>query len=65
MVSVTVLSVSVWLVIEPCWKFGTTGTAIAGAIPTLAAISGIIYRRTFDILVHVINLWSAQIRTVQ
>jgi len=26
-VSVMVDSVSVWLVIEPCWKFGTTGTA--------------------------------------
>ena len=25
----TVDSVSVWLVIEPCWKFGTTGTALA------------------------------------
>tara|TARA_B100000508_G_scaffold140920_1_gene144291 strand:- start:5841 stop:6065 length:225 start_codon:yes stop_codon:yes gene_type:complete len=27
MVSVTVDSVSVWDVIDPCWKFGTTGTA--------------------------------------
>ena len=27
MVSVTVLVVSVWEVIEPCVKFGTTGTA--------------------------------------
>jgi len=29
MVSVTVDVVSVWLVIEPCVKFGTTGTALA------------------------------------
>ena len=29
MVSVTVLVVSVWLVIEPWVKFGTTGTALA------------------------------------
>ena len=36
-VSVTVLVVSVLLVIEPCVKFGTTGTAIvAGASMTLA-----------------------------
>ena len=32
MVSVTLLVVSVWLVIEPCWKFGTTGTARTGAV---------------------------------
>ncbi len=31
MVSVIVDVVSVWLVIEPCVKFGTTGTAWAGA----------------------------------
>ena len=31
MVSVTFEVVSVWLVIEPCVKFGTTGTAWAGA----------------------------------
>ena len=31
MVSVTFDVVSVWLVIEPCVKFGTTGTAWAGA----------------------------------
>ena len=36
MVSVTVEVVSVWLVILPCVKFGTTGTAIAGAATTLA-----------------------------
>ena len=36
MVSVTVDSVSVWLVIEPCWKFGTTGTALtAPALPNV------------------------------
>lgn len=35
-VSVTLLVVSVWLVIEPCWKFGTTGTARAAAGMTLA-----------------------------
>ena len=31
-VSVTVDSVSVWLVIEPCWKLGTTGTALAAPV---------------------------------
>ena len=31
MVSVTLEVVSVWLVIEPCVKFGTTGTAWAVA----------------------------------
>lgn len=36
MVSVTLLVVSVWLVIEPWVKFGTTGTAWAGASMTLA-----------------------------
>ena len=35
MVSVTLEVVSVWLVIEPCVKFGTTGTAWAGASMTL------------------------------
>ena len=34
MVSVIFDVVSVWLVIEPCWKFGTTGTAWAGASVT-------------------------------
>ena len=37
MVSVTVDSVSVWLVIEPCWKLGTTGTALA--VPTLPNVN--------------------------
>ena len=32
MVSVTLLVVSVWLVILPCVKFGTTGTARTGAV---------------------------------
>ena len=36
MVSVIFDVVSVWLVIEPCVKFGTTGTAWAGASVTLA-----------------------------
>ena len=36
MVSVTFEVVSVWLVIEPCVKFGTTGTAWAGASMALA-----------------------------
>ena len=35
MVSVIFDVVSVWLVIEPCVKFGTTGTAWAGASMTL------------------------------
>ena len=30
-ISVTSEVVSVWLVIEPCWKFGTTGTARTSA----------------------------------
>ena len=38
-VSVTVDSVSVWLVIEPCWKLGTTGTALAApALPNNTSI---------------------------
>ena len=36
MVSVTFDVVSVWLVIEPCVKFGTTGTARAAAGMALA-----------------------------
>ena len=38
MVSTTLLVVSVWLVIEPCWKFGTTGTdfAIGASSPLIA-----------------------------
>ena len=36
MVSVIVCVVSVWLVIEPWVKFGTTGTAWAGASVTNA-----------------------------
>ena len=36
MVSVIFDVVSVWLVIEPCVKFGTTGTAWAGASMALA-----------------------------
>ncbi len=38
MVSTTLLVVSVWLVIEPCWKFGTTGTdfAIGVSSPLIA-----------------------------
>ena len=36
MVSVTFEVVSVWLVSEPCVKFGTTGTAWAGASMALA-----------------------------
>ena len=41
MVSVIVDVVSVWLVIEPCVKFGTTGTAWAGASMTLAPTTDI------------------------
>tara|TARA_R100001460_G_scaffold5165_14_gene14457 strand:+ start:159 stop:311 length:153 start_codon:yes stop_codon:yes gene_type:complete len=26
----------VWDVIEPCWKFGTTGTAFTGAVMAIA-----------------------------
>ena len=48
MVSVTFDVVSVWLVIEPCVKFGTTGTAWAVALKlriatTLVAIDQIVF----------------------
>ena len=36
-VSVTVDVVSVWLVIEPCVKFGTTGTALAAPVPLISS----------------------------
>jgi hypothetical protein len=36
MVSVTFEVVSVWLVMLPCWKFGTTGTAFTGAALAIA-----------------------------
>ena len=47
-VSVIVCVVSVWLVIEPCVKFGTTGTAWAVALKvriatTLVAIDQLIF----------------------
>ena len=41
MVSVTFEVVSVWLVIEPWVKFGTTGTARAAAGMTLATTADI------------------------
>ena len=41
MVSVTFEVVSVWLVIKPCVKFGTTGTAWAGASMALAPTTNI------------------------
>ena len=45
MVSVTFEVVSVWLVIEPCVKFGTTGTAWAGASMTLAPTADMTYQK--------------------
>ena len=45
MVSVTLLVVSVWLVIDPWVKFGTTGTAWAGASMTLAPTALITYQK--------------------
>jgi hypothetical protein len=45
MVSVIVCVVSVWLVIEPCVKFGTTGTARAAAGMTLAATTDITHQK--------------------
>ena len=45
MVSVIVDVVSVWLVIEPCVKFGTTGTAWAGASMTLAPTTDRAYQK--------------------
>ena len=39
MVSVIVDSVSVWDVIDPCWKFGTTGTACTAVPPKLSSSS--------------------------
>ena len=47
MVSVIVCVVSVWLVIEPWVKFGTTGTAWAGASMALAPTAN----RTHEIIV--------------
>ena len=47
MVSVTVEVVSVWLVIEPCVKFGITGTARAAAGIRLTAAADI----TIDMIV--------------
>ena len=44
MVSVIVDVVSVWLVIEPCVKFGTTGTAWAGASMALAPAANITHQ---------------------
>ena len=41
MVSVIFDVVSVWLVIEPCVKFGTTGTAWAGASMAFAPATNI------------------------
>ena len=41
MVSVIFDVVSVWLVIEPCVKFGTTGTAWAGASVALTPTTNI------------------------
>ena len=46
MVSVTFEVVSVWLVIEPCVKFGTTGTAWAGASMALAPTTDRAYQKT-------------------
>ena len=45
MVSVTFDVVSVWLVIEPCVKFGTTGTPQAGASVALAPATNITYQK--------------------
>ena len=44
MVSVTLLVVSVWLVIDPWVKFGTTGTAWAGASVTLTPAAHIAHQ---------------------
>ena len=53
MVSVTVDWVSVREVIEPCWKFGTTGTAITG----LARENSAIVATSFFIIIYHANLW--------
>jgi hypothetical protein len=50
MVSVTVLVVVVELVIEPCVKFGTTGTA-----PTLCGMSAIIALTTMACIRFIIH----------
>ena len=52
MVSVTVDWVSVWEVIEPCWKFGTTGTAITG----LARENSATVATSFFIIIYHANL---------
>ena len=57
MVSVTFEVVSVWLVIEPCVKFGTTGTAWAGASMALAPTTVTADQR---IIVFIVNLLISQ-----
>ena len=52
MVSVTVDWVSVREVIEPCWKFGTTGTAITG----LARENSATVATSFFIIIYHANL---------
>ena len=52
-VSVTVELGSVWEVIEPCWKFGTTGTAITG----VASENNAIVATSFFIIIYQANLW--------
>ena len=52
MVSVTVDWVSVREVIEPCWKFGTTGTAITG----LARENSATVATSFFIIIYQANL---------
>ena len=51
MVSVTVDWVSVREVIEPCWKFGTTGTAITG----LASENSAAVATSFFIIIYHAN----------
>ena len=52
MVSVTVLVVSVWLVMDPWVKFGTTGTAWAGTALTSTVPAAITYGTIFFLITH-------------
>ena len=52
MVSVTVLVVSVWLVMDPWVKFGTTGTALAGTALTSTVPAAITYGTIVFLITH-------------
>jgi len=63
MVSVTLLVVSVWLVIDPWVKFGTTGTAWTGASMTLAPTALITYQKIVlpEVMISDLHLFSVEL----